>query len=52
MAATNFSAFTFFGLSGAGYRTGYAFFPIMAYGTGFMALSFFMARNTNLNRKK
>lgn len=42
MAATNFSAFTFFGLSGAGYRTGYAFFPIMAYGTGFMALSFFI----------
>ena len=42
MAATNFSAFTIFGLSGAGYRTGYAFWPIMAFGTGFMALSFWV----------
>ena len=40
MAATNFSAFTIFGLSGAGYRIGYAFYPIMGFGTGFMALSF------------
>ena len=40
MAATNFSAFTIFGFSGAGYRTGYAFYPIMSFGTGFMALSF------------
>ncbi len=40
MAATNFSAFTIFGLSGAGYRMGYAFFPIMGFGTGFMALTF------------
>jgi SSS family solute:Na+ symporter len=40
MAATNFSAFTIFGLSGAGYRIGYAFYPVMAFGTGFMALSF------------
>ena len=38
MAATNFSAFTIFGLSGAGYRIGYAFYPIMGFGTGFMAL--------------
>ncbi|MGB8427497.1 MAG: hypothetical protein WCD88_17040, partial [Desulfobacterales bacterium] len=29
MVATNFSAFTVFGTSGAGYRDGYAFFPIM-----------------------
>ena len=29
MAATNFSAFTIFGLSGAGYRIGYAFYPVM-----------------------
>lgn len=42
MAATNFSAFTIFGLSGAGYRMGYAFFPVMGYATGFMALSFIM----------
>jgi SSS family solute:Na+ symporter len=40
MAATNFSAFTVFGLSGAGYRTGYAFWPVMGFGTGLMALSF------------
>jgi solute:Na+ symporter, SSS family len=42
MAATNFSAFTVFGVSGAGYRDGYAFFPIMAFGTGFMALTFYI----------
>ncbi len=40
MAATNFSAFTIFGLSGAGYRIGYSFYPVMGFGTGFMALSF------------
>jgi SSS family solute:Na+ symporter len=40
MAATNFSAFTVFGLSGAGYRIGYAFFPVMGFGTGFMAIAF------------
>lgn len=42
MMATNFSAFTIFGLSGAGYRIGYAFYPVMGFGTGFMALSFFI----------
>ncbi len=42
MAATNFSAFTVFGTSGAGYRDGYAFFPIMGFGTGFMAISFWL----------
>lgn len=42
MAATNFSAFTVFGVSGAGYRDGLAFFPIMAFGTGFMALTFWL----------
>ncbi len=40
MAATNFSAFTIFGLSGAGYRIGYSFYPIMGFGTGFMAVTF------------
>jgi len=40
MAATNFSAFTVFGFSGAGWRMGYAFYPVMAFGTGFMALTF------------
>ncbi len=42
MAATNFSAFTVFGASGAGYRDGWSFFPIMGFGTGFMALSFWV----------
>jgi SSS family solute:Na+ symporter len=42
MAATNFSAFTIFGFSGAGYRIGYAFYPVMGFGTGFMALSFYI----------
>lgn len=42
MAATNFSAFTVYGTSGAGYRDGYGFVPIMAFGTGFMALSFWV----------
>ena len=40
MAATNFSAFTVFGFSGAGWESGYAYYPIMAFGTGFMALTF------------
>lgn len=42
MAATNFSAFTVFGASGAGYRDGLAFLPIMAFGTGFMAITFWL----------
>jgi len=42
VAATNFSAFTVFGASGAGYRDGLSFFPIMAFGTGFMALTFWL----------
>ncbi len=42
MAASNFSAFTIFGLSGAGYRIGYAFYPVMGFGTGFMALSMYL----------
>ena len=40
MAATNFSAFTVFGFAGAGWESGYAFYPVMAFGTGFMALTF------------
>ncbi len=41
-AATNFSAFTVLGLSGAGYRMGYSFYPAMAFGTGFMALGMYL----------
>ncbi len=40
LAATNFSSFTIFGFAGAGYRYGYSYYPIMAFGTGFMALTF------------
>lgn len=40
MAATNFSGFTVLGFSGAGYRIGFSFYPVMAYGTALMALSF------------
>ena len=41
-AATNFSAFTILGLAGAGFRTGFAFYPVMAFGTGFMALGMYL----------
>ena len=41
LAATNFSAFTFFGFAGAAYKFGLAYYGIMAFGTGLMALSFF-----------
>ncbi|MEM9822629.1 MAG: sodium:solute symporter family protein [Bacteroidota bacterium] len=40
--ATNFSAFYFIGFAGEGYRVGYAYYFIMAFGTAFAALSFFI----------
>lgn len=40
--ATNFSAFYFLGFAGAGYRVGYAHFIMMALGTGFASISFFI----------
>jgi len=42
LAATNFSAFTFFGFAGAAYKFGLAYYGIMAFGTGFMAISFYL----------
>ncbi|HJM18019.1 MAG TPA: sodium:solute symporter family protein [Candidatus Thalassarchaeaceae archaeon] len=42
MAATNFSAFTVYGSSGAAYRIGLSFLPIMAFGTGFMSVSMYL----------
>ena len=42
MAATNFSAFTVYGSSGAAYRVGLSFLPIMAFGTGFMSVSMYV----------
>ncbi len=40
--ATNFSAFYFLGFAGEGYRTGYPYYVIMALGTSFACLSFFI----------
>ncbi len=40
--ATNFSAFYFLGFAGEGYRVGYPYYVVMALGTGFAALSFFL----------
>ncbi len=40
--ATNFSAFYFLGFAGAGYRVGYAHFVMMALGTGFACISFYI----------
>ena len=39
--ATNFSAFYFLGFAGEGYRVGYSYYVIMAFGTGFSCLSFY-----------
>ncbi len=39
--ATNFSAFFFLGFAGAGYRIGYSYYVMMAFGTAFAALSFY-----------
>ncbi len=41
LAATNFSAFFFFGFAGASFKIGYGYYGIMAVGTSLMALSFF-----------
>lgn len=42
LAGTNFSAFTFFGFAGASYKFGLAYYGIMAFGTGLMAISFYL----------
>ena len=41
LTATNFSSFFFLGFAGQGYRVGLSYYPMMAFGTGFAALSFF-----------
>ena len=41
LVATNFSAFFFLGFAGSGYRIGISYYPMMAFGTGFAALSFY-----------
>ena len=41
LIATNFSAFFFLGFAGIGYRIGYSYYAMMAFGTAFAALSFY-----------
>jgi SSS family solute:Na+ symporter len=40
--ATNFSAFTFLGFAGKAYESGFGQYGIMAFGTGFMAIMFYI----------
>jgi len=42
LAATNFSAFTFLGFAGKSYQSGFGQYGIMAFGTGFMAITFYI----------
>ncbi|MEM9510494.1 MAG: sodium:solute symporter family protein [Cyanobacteria bacterium P01_E01_bin.35] len=41
LSATNFSAFFFLGFAGSGYQIGLSYYPMMAWGTGFAALTFY-----------
>ncbi len=41
LIATNFSAFTFLGFAGAGYRVGISYYPMMGFGTALIAVSFY-----------
>ncbi len=40
--ATNFSAFFFLGFAGEGYRIGYSYYAMIAFGTAFAALAFYL----------
>jgi SSS family solute:Na+ symporter len=42
LSATNFSAFTFLGFAGAGYRIGISYYPMIAFGTALVALTFYV----------
>jgi len=42
LAATNFSAFTFLGFAENSYKTGFGQYGIMAFGTGIMAIMFYI----------
>jgi SSS family solute:Na+ symporter len=42
LVATNFSAFFFIGFAGEAYRVGYSYYSMMAFGTSFAAVSFFL----------
>lgn len=41
LISTNFSAFFFLGFAGAGYRIGYSYYPIMAFGTALVGVAFY-----------
>lgn len=41
-AATNFSAFFFFGFAGAAYKYGFGYYGVMAIGTSLMAITFYL----------
>jgi len=45
LIATNFSAFFFLGFAGEAYRVGYAYYPMMAFGTSFAAINFYIIGN-------
>jgi len=42
LVATNFSAFFFLGFAGAGYRIGYSYYGVIAFGTSMVALAFYL----------
>jgi SSS family solute:Na+ symporter len=42
LIATNFSAFTFLGFSGAGYRTGISYYAMISLGTAFVSITFYL----------
>ena len=42
LIATNFSAFTFLGFSGAGYRTGLSYYAMIAFGTALVSIAFYL----------
>ena len=41
LIATNFSAFAFLGLSGAGYRIGISYYPMIGFGTALVGITFY-----------
>jgi len=42
LIATNFSAFTFLGFSGSGYRTGISYYAMISLGTAFVSITFYL----------
>lgn len=42
LVATNFSAFFFLGFAGAGYRIGYSYYGVIAFGTSLVALALYL----------